>query len=189
MRGANLGWTALPLILGLAGPALAQTPPASAPSPATPVQIVPSEENVAFSADVVTYDTDNEIVTATGRVRMSRDGNYVAADQVNWNRKSGEVIATGNVVVVNPQGDKLVGERVVLSDELRDGSIQNLLVVLETGGRLASESGARNNNVTTLEKATYSPCPVTTAATPTRAGAELSSTMTRPPARGVTSRS
>ena len=39
----------------------------------------------------------------SGQVRMSRDGNYLAADRVSWNRKTGEVVAEGNVVVVNPR--------------------------------------------------------------------------------------
>ncbi len=100
-------------------------------------------EAVAFSADLVSYDTNGEMVTASGAVRMSRDGNYLAADQVTWNRSTGEVRAQGNVVVVNPQGDKLVGDSVVLTDTLRDGSIENLLVVLESGGRIAAARGNR----------------------------------------------
>ncbi len=93
---------------------------------------------------------------------MSRDGNYLAADQVSWDRKTGEVRAEGNVVVVTPQGDKLVGDNVVLTDTLRDGTIENLLVVLESGGRIAAARGTRVGDVTTLENAIYSPCPVTT---------------------------
>ena len=69
---------------------------------------------------------------------MSREGNYLAADQVVWDRKSGQVRAQGNVVLLTPQGDKLVGENVVLTDTLRDGTIDNLLVVLESGGRIAA---------------------------------------------------
>ncbi len=114
-----------------------------------------------FSADQVTYDTNADIVTASGAVRMSREGNYLAADQVVWNRNSGEVRAFGNVVVVTPQGDKLVGDNVVLTDTLREGTVQNLLVVLESGGRIAATRGRRTGDVTTLENAIYSPCPVT----------------------------
>ena len=40
-----------------------------------------------------TYDSDADVVTASGEVRMNRDGNYLAADQVVWNRKIGEVRA------------------------------------------------------------------------------------------------
>ena len=80
-------------------------------------------------------------MTAQGRVRMSRDGNYLAADQVSWDRSTGRVIAEGNVVIMTPQGDKLVGDRVDLTDSLRDGTVENLLIVLESGGRIAADRG------------------------------------------------
>ena len=99
----------------------------------------PADQIVEFSADQVTYDSDADMVTATGDVRMNREGNYLAADQVIWNRKTGEVRAQGNVVVLTPEGDKLVGDNVVLTDTLRDGTIDNLLVVLESGGRIAAQ--------------------------------------------------
>ncbi len=92
---------------------------------------------------------------------MSSDGNYLAADRIIWNRKTGEVRADGNVVVVNPQGDKMVSEAVVLTDDLRDGTVQQLLVVLESGGRIAAEKATRSNGIITLDNAVYSPCPVT----------------------------
>lgn len=150
-------WTALPLVLGLSAPAFAQEVPAA---PVVAPVAAAEEESITFSADSVAYDSDNELVTATGQVRMNRDGTFVAADQVQWNRRSGEVIATGNVVVVPPEGDRLISERVVLTDSLRDATVENLLVVLEDGGRLAAERATRSGSVTTLDNAVYSPCPV-----------------------------
>ena len=154
LRRSLAWWTALPLLTGLPAAAWAQEAPAEAP--ATPDQIV------EFSADQVAYDSDADIVSATGEVRMNREGNYLAADEVVWNRKTGEVRANGNVVVMTPQGDKLIGGPVVLTDTLRDGTIQNLLVVLDTGGRIAATRGTRTGEIITLENAIYSPCPVTT---------------------------
>ena len=52
---------------------------------------VKPDQIVDFSADTVAYDGDADVVTASGEVRMNREGNYLAADQVVWNRKSGEV--------------------------------------------------------------------------------------------------
>jgi LPS-assembly protein len=154
-------WTSLPVLLAVPAAAGAQAaPPPSSPAP-TPVPVAP-DEVIEFSADQVTYDTDADIVTASGAVRMSREGNYLAADQVVWDRKSGQVRALGNVVVLTPQGDKLLGNNVVLTDTLRDGTVENLLVVLESGGRIAATRGTRTGEVITLENAIYSPCPVTT---------------------------
>jgi len=143
-----------------AAPAL----PAQLAQPAAPAAPVSTEPQINFSADEASFDTEADLVTATGRVRMDRDGNYLAADRVTWDRKTGEVRAEGNVVVVNPEGDKLVSDRVTLTDSLRDGVIDNLLVVLDSGGRIAATRATRVNGVTTLENAVYSPCPVTTPA-------------------------
>ncbi len=152
-------WTALPLVLAAATPALAQE--AGLP-PVAPVEATAAEQSITFSADSVEYDSDNEVVTASGQVRLNRDGTFVAADQVRWDRRSGEVVATGNVVVVPPEGDRLISERVVLTDSLRDATVENLLVVLEDGGRLAATRATRTGEVITLDNAVYSPCPVTT---------------------------
>lgn len=133
--------------------AYAQEPPV--------VDSVEVEGQVDFSADQLVYDSEGDVVSAYGRVRMSREGNYLAADQVVWNRRTGEVRAIGNVVVLSPQGDKLVGDSVVLTDTLRDGTVSNLLITLESGGRIAAQSGSRAGNVTILENAAYSACPVT----------------------------
>ncbi len=148
-------WTALPLLIVPAAAAAAQD---AQPEVAA---VADASAPIEFSADQVVYDSDSEIVSASGRVRMAREGNYLAADTVTWNRGTGEVRASGNVVVVNPEGDKLVGDSVVLTDTLRDGTVDNLLVVLESGGRIAAERGTRGNGIITLENAVYSPCPVT----------------------------
>ena len=152
VRSIGLCLTALPLFLALPSAAHAQDAPAAAVEPM-----------VDFSANQVIYDSNADLVTAAGQVRMSREGNFLAANQVSWDRKSGRVVAEGDVVVVNPEGDKLVGDRVELTDTLRDGTIDNLLVILESGGRIAAARGSRAGDRTELVNAVYSPCPVTTA--------------------------
>ena len=168
MRKGFVWWTALPLALV---PAVSSAQAPSPEQPAAPATSLPppvtaeppeTDEVIEFSAEQVTYDSQTDVVTASGAVRMERDGNYVASDQVVWNRKTGEVRALGNVVVMNPQGDKFIGDNVVLTDTLRDGTVDNLLVVLESGGRIAANRGRRVGDLTILENAIYSPCPVTT---------------------------
>jgi LPS-assembly protein len=142
-------------------PVAAQTQPAAAvPAPTPPAST--AEQTVTFSADQVIYDSNADVVTAQGEVRMARDGNYVAAEQVVWDRKTDVVTAKGNVVVLTPEGDKLLGNDAVLTNEMHDAAVSNLLVVLENGGRIAAQRGSRKGDVTTLEHAIYSPCPVTT---------------------------
>ena len=153
-------WTALPVIVS--SPAMAAVQQDVVPATAAPDPAATPAETVEFSAEQVTYDNQADLLTATGTVRMAREGNYLAADSVTWNRKTGKVLARGNVVVVNPQGDKLVGDSVDLTDTLRDGAIENLLVVLDSGGRIAAAKGNRAGDLVTLQNAIYSPCPVAT---------------------------
>jgi len=152
--------TALPWLC--AGPLLAQS--LATPSAGPPLQgdapTPANEEEVTFAADMLTYDDNGQIVTAAGNVRMMRQGNRLRADKVTWNQKTGVVRADGNVAVVNPGNDTLYADSAELTDTIRDGIIENLLLVLNDGGRLAAVHGVRRNEVTTLDKAVYTPCAV-----------------------------
>lgn len=144
--------TALPLLLSFPCAAFAQE---TRPAPADE-----SADQIAFSADQLEYDQNIDVVSASGDVRMNREGYYLRADRVAWNRVTGEVRATGNVRIVGPADDVAYGDTVVLEENLRDGVVENLLLVLADGGRLAAVEGRRENGVATLDRAAYTPCAV-----------------------------
>ena len=148
--------TALPLLLAAPGAAAAQEsgPPEDDGPPAA------DSRDVAFSADNLEYDSEAQVVTASGDVRMNSEGNRLRAARVTWNRATDEVRAEGNVRVINPGGDIAYADSVVLTDALRDGVVQNMLLVLADGGRLAAERAERRDGFTTLYRAAYSPCAV-----------------------------
>ena len=137
-------------------PDVALPPPSSAPAA--------GDDQVQFSADSLDYEVNGETVTATGDVRMYRSGDRLRADKVVWNRKTGKVMANGSIVVTNPGGDTAYGDSIELTDALKDGMIDNMLIVLEHGGRLAARKGTRALDETvTMEDAAYTPCAVATA--------------------------
>lgn len=165
-RKALLLSGALPMALLLAGGAHAQDlqERATVPPPPPPAdQSAPLDpDQLQFSADTLEYDSNADVVTATGDVRLYRQSERLRADQVVWNRKTGEVQANGNIAVTNAQGDVAYGDKIALTDTLRDGVVENMLVVLEGGGRIAAEHGERQNNgVVTVTNAAYTPCTVT----------------------------
>ena len=172
----SICWTALPLLLSAPyavraqdmladrpptrpAPALAPAP-AATPTPEAGNTAAPAE--VAFSADQLIYEESNDTVTATGTVRMNREGYNLRADTVTWDRHSGQVHARGDVRVISPGGDVAYADSVQLEDTLKDGVVQNLLLVLADGGRLAAIEATRRNGYTTLNHAAYTPCAVTT---------------------------
>ena len=119
------------------------------------------ERQVAFEADGVAYDSGGDTVTAEGNVLLRSGDQSVRADQVSWNRNSGAIVATGNVRLVDEDGNQLFTDRLELTDELRAGAMDNLLLALREGGRLAAERGTRDDagNVI-LDRAAYSGCAV-----------------------------
>lgn len=136
-------------------PAAAQSDPASAPAADSQGEILD------FAAETVTYDEATDTVTATGGVEVRRDAWRLQADSVIWNRTTGRVQAVGNVTMTGPQGDTAYGESVELSDTLRDGVVENLLVVFDNGARAAALQGRRlPNGDMELDRASYSPCRV-----------------------------
>ena len=162
----HLLWASSTAVALAAAPAGAQElqdrPVAPPPAP----DAVPADPNqVQFSADTLEYDTNSEVVTATGDVRMSRRGERLRAEKVTWDRRTGKVLATGNIAITNPQGDIAYGDSIELTDSLKDGVVDNLLVVLERGGRLAAARGSREADGTlNLNRAAYTPCAVVNSA-------------------------
>ena len=150
--------------LVLAAPAFAQDAPGSQTDVAVgadgtaPVQ---PDGTVAFEADRVEYQTDEETVVASGNVVLRREDQSVRADRVTWNRNSGAIVAEGGVRLLDEDGNELFTERVELTDELRTGAMENMLLVLREGGRLAADSGRRlDNGDIILTQAAYTACAV-----------------------------
>jgi len=128
--------------------------------PNQPLKVdVKKVEAIDFSANKVEYDSIADVVTATGNVDLRREGYRLQADTVIWNRKTGEVNASGNIRSSGPEGETAYGDSITLTDTLREGMVENLLVVLEGGARLAAKSGERNDDGSlALEFAAYTPC-------------------------------
>ncbi|MBN8829968.1 MAG: LPS-assembly protein LptD [Sphingomonadales bacterium] len=152
---------------GVGGAARAQTNEASdlQDRPDRGVDVAPpgqpiSAEEIGFEADRIDYDYEADVVTASGNVRVARQGARLAANEVVWDRKAGTVIARGDVALVNEKGDKAYADEMDVTESLRDGVIENLLIVTKTENRLAAYKGTRQGDIYVLERAAYTPCRV-----------------------------
>ncbi|WP_179408360.1 LPS-assembly protein LptD [Novosphingobium marinum] len=133
------------------------------PAQASAVVEEQAEEEIAFEADAVEYASDTDTVTAGGDVVLRRGDQSVRADSVTWNRVSGEIVALGNVRLVDEDGNQFFSDRVELTEELRTGAVENLLLALREGGRLAAVTGERNAaGEVILNRAAYTACEVET---------------------------
>src|SRR5688500_3291778 len=136
--------------------------PEAAPPPApTPAPSPTGEREIDFEADGLEYNSEADVVTATGNVILRSQDQSVRADAVSWNRTSGQIVATGNIRFVDEDGNQLFTDRLELTDELKAGAMSNLLLAFREGGRLAAIEGRRNEaGDIELIRAAYSGCEV-----------------------------
>jgi LPS-assembly protein len=110
---------------------------------------------VLLLADEVAYDANTHVVTATGNVEVTRGERRLLADVLRYYQDADRMEAEGNVALVEPGGDTLFADRVVLTGDLRAGVAEQLRSLLAAAG------GRRTGGVRTdFERAVYSPCPL-----------------------------
>lgn len=151
----------------LCTPAQAQDDPATLPenggAASGAADAAEAQSAIDFEADQVEYNSEADVVTASGNVVLERDEQVVRADSVSWNRKSGRIVASGNIRFTDSAGNKLYTDSLELTDELRAGAMQSLLIVFSEGGRLAAQAGTREDSgKVVLTDAAYSGCAVET---------------------------
>ena len=116
---------------------------------------------IGFSADSVTYDDRADTVTATGDVFLRRDDQSVRADSVTWSRTTGAIVATGHVRMVDANGNETFVHKVSLTDSFAAGTMDDILLVLREGGRVAATQGSRDAaGIIHMTRAAYTACDV-----------------------------
>ena len=119
------------------------------------------QRQIAFEADALEYDNTTNTVSASGDVLLRSGDQSLRAESVVWNRNTGEIVAEGNVRLVDEDGNQIFTDRLTLTDELEAGAMQNLLLAFRQGGRLAAEEAERQEDGDiALSRAAYSACPV-----------------------------
>lgn len=138
--------------------------PQAAPGTATPTPAPeqapdPERAPVTFVAESVSYDQNANTVTARGRVEAWQNDRVLQADQVTFNRATGRARATGNVVILEPDGQVLFAEDAELSRDFSDGIAAGLSARLAENGRLvAAGARRREGRVTEMYRSLYTTC-------------------------------
>ena len=119
-------------------------------------------EQTVIVADTVTYDFRQEIITATGQVHLIRDGRNLTAEQILYHRAEGRIEIPGPFRSTSPNGDILEGRQAEYDERLARGEIIEVRARLsgEVGILTAATAAQEEGRGLTLEKAQYSPCPV-----------------------------
>jgi LPS-assembly protein len=143
--------------------ALSPPQPVVAPATTSMPAVKPNQEIIEFAADELSYSDNEQAVVGTGHVNIMRDGYWLTADEVRYDRSTGVIEARGNVIVKDKKGSIITAEKMQLTESLRDAVVENVQLLLEDGARFAALRGQRTENKTNIERAVYSPCIVCTA--------------------------
>jgi LPS-assembly protein len=121
------------------------------------------KEPVYIEADSMHYDQASSIASAVGNVEIAQGNRILKADRVAYHEPSGTVRASGNVSVLEPDGNVFFAEHVELRDGLKRGIIRQLRARFVDNSLMAAASGEKvSDTVTELRKAVYSPCKICT---------------------------
>ncbi len=117
------------------------------------------KQEVLIRADKMTYDANTSVVTAEGNVEVTYGPRTLVADKLSYDQKTRVVIAEGNASIREANGTTLSGSRFEITDDMRDGVIESLNVMIAGRGHLAAARATRTDGkVLTLEKAAYTTC-------------------------------
>ena len=118
-----------------------------------------SNARMLLEANELVYDFDNEIVSAIGGVEIHYDGFTVEADKVTYHQRSGRLIASGGVRIVEPDGNIVTATQADITDDLRDGFVENINVQTVGRARFAASSAERQGgNITIFNDGVYTAC-------------------------------
>ncbi|HSF13639.1 MAG TPA: LptA/OstA family protein, partial [Erythrobacter sp.] len=128
--------------------------------PAAPAEAATrTQRQIDFEARELSYNNETDTVTARGNVVLRSEDRSVRADEVVWDRRTGQIIATGNIRLVDEAGNQLFTDQVELTEEFDTGAMSELLIALRAGGRLAARSAERGEDGTAiLTSAAYTAC-------------------------------
>ena len=115
--------------------------------------------SVLLQADEINHTETTNIINALGNVELSLDNRVLLADQISFNQKTGQVIASNNVILLEENGDVLFSDSIELSNEFKRGFIKNLKLRMKDGSRLAANSAEFiKDERKIMHEVTFSPC-------------------------------
>ena len=86
-------------------------------------------------------------------------GYKMVAQRVEYNQKTGRMMAIGNIELVTPDGNRMYGDKMDITDNFKDGFVNALRIEMPDNTRLAAEKGERvGGTQMILTKGVYTAC-------------------------------
>jgi len=120
---------------------------------------MPDDAKMLLSANELVYNKDAERVIVRGAVQINYGGYQMVAQQVEYSQKTGRIIATGEIELIEPGGNKVYADQMDVTDDFGNGFIERLRVETTDLTKLAAVTGERRNGEEMiLNNAVYTAC-------------------------------
>ncbi|MBX9697096.1 MAG: LPS-assembly protein LptD, partial [Alphaproteobacteria bacterium] len=96
---------------------------------------------VLLKADEIVHHKDIGLLVARGHVEASSDKMTLYADTVTYNQSLERISATGQVRLHDHKGDIIFLDYAELSDDFKQGLVENIKMLLSDNSRLAALKG------------------------------------------------
>ena len=118
------------------------------------------DNTIRMTADEVGHDANLGIFVARGHVEILSQGTVVKADVVTYNERTTRVTASGNVAVIQPNGDVEFATYADVTDDVKEGILYDFRMLMKDNSRLAANRAYRVEQDTKeiLRKGVYTPC-------------------------------
>ena len=116
---------------------------------------------IYFSADEVEENSKTGVIVASGDVNINRNGVTLKADKLTYDRQNDILTAEGNVSIMHTDGTVVFSEYARLSDKMSKATITEVKAILADKSRIAAQRIKQTANKDKhFFYAVYSPCDV-----------------------------
>lgn len=111
------------------------------------------------TADTLKYDQSLGIIVAEGKVELVQGGRTLLADTISYNERDDKAVASGNVALMEANGNVIFADYMELTSGMRNGFLRDVSFLLSDMSRGAAVSAERRDgNRTIMRKGVYTTC-------------------------------
>ncbi|WP_438749261.1 LPS-assembly protein LptD [Pararhizobium sp. O133] len=120
---------------------------------------LPEDAKMLLSANELVYNKDAERVIVRGAVQINYGGYQMVAQQVEYSQKTGRIIATGEIELIEPGGNRVYADQMDVTDNFANGFIETMRLETTDLTKLAAVTAERRNGEEMiLNQAVYTAC-------------------------------
>ena len=135
------------------------TPSLDIDTPEFDIRNPPPNTRVNVEATYLTYNAATKVATAEGRVVITYGPYVLVASEVTYDQDDDILRATGSIRMREPGGNILEADLLELQNKFRDGFAEHLRLLLINNATITADYARRQDGVITIfERATFTAC-------------------------------